>query len=355
MKLQAFESSPHELVPLQRAPLYIVHLQGGQYYAVETQAQYNRNQQRQNKLESARLVHYERDERMQAEALANSETAHEEAPVVEHMDIDIKNSLAAVLLQDKDEATMTQEELHADAKVTEMVATLSGNELFELLFEYKMIFDVLDFDSSGEMRLDEIVRAYRSYGVDLLDERDVEDGGYGKGEGRPVEALRRQLSGQSMTFTKFAKYMLIARGNTHPEHELMKLFKNIRKSEAELLGADADHSEKQDKIMLEVVDDVLLNLGVPSKELEEHQPHQYDLLQLQAEYDAALEAEKQAEQRLRDARDKRARKNTVDQLRKDLTAKSSQVNQTATELKSAKPSIQMSTLTYVKPKKKDSK
>jgi len=236
-------------VPTERSPIYIAHLHGCQFFALETQAQNSRNKNRQAKLESSRRIAAEKADRKMAEMV----DAEDSVLPVEVTDEDrLKEELSKVLLpmRQPGEPEPTQEQLLQNEKVSDMLKRLQGDELFELLFEYKTIFDVFDYDSSGVMRIDEVVRAFRSYNVDLREQHEIVEGGYGVNK-ESLGYMRRMLNGQSITFTHFAKIMLAESKDTSPKEDLKMLINEMKED----IIVNPEDGER--RVRLEDIDKVL--------------------------------------------------------------------------------------------------
>ena len=242
-------------VHLEMSPIYIAHLHDSQFYGVETGAQHARNIVRDATLEKKRRLAAEQASQLTAGKREEEEEKLVEEDAHEHNTITSfdKAFLEVLMPPSVDKNTLSTEELQQQERLQEVLKELSEEETFNLLFEYKSMFDVFDYDSSGTMRLDEIVRAFRFYGIDLTEEADVKDGGYGKGNQAALDYLKRGLPQGQISFTEFAKKMLAERVTIAPQTELRGL---IHSMEPEI-----DYKTKKWRVRLSKVNHVLKNFG----------------------------------------------------------------------------------------------
>jgi len=239
-------------IPLERSPIFLGHLHESQFYAVETGAQNARNVLRAEKLEKKRRILQKAD--MEMRLLREGE--EEEDDVDEELTIsNFDKAFLEILIPPRGPGAPepSQEAMQQEEKIRGVMKELTEEELFDLMFEYKCIFDVFDSDSSGTMRLDEIVRAFRYYGVDLQEEKSVGQGGYGVGNASALNALRMSITDGEITFTQFAQRMLAERSSIAPQTELRQLIRQ--------LGPERSMEDGRERVKLERVQQLLANFG----------------------------------------------------------------------------------------------
>jgi len=273
----------HDQIRLERSPIFIAHLHDSQFFAVETAAQNARNKLRDEGLEKQRRQAAELANQLASERMAREEMGHVAEALLPDEDgtgdlTDFDQAFLEVLMPpNTDGLKHSTEELQQQEKLQEVLRDLTEEETFDLLFEYKCIFDVFDYDSSGVMRLDEVVRAFRFYGIDLLEEGSTAEGGYGKGSHRALEYLKRALPNQEITFTAFARKMLAERVTIAPQTELRNL---IMAMEYKMQG------DKR-MVLLSSVNEVLASLGFPVESishLDTGKDHYIDVAEVEAAF-----------------------------------------------------------------------